>query len=45
MSGQALGPTQLPVQWVPGPVYWGVKWQEYAEIKNGGAIPPLPCIS
>jgi hypothetical protein len=46
MSGPALGPTQPPIQWVPV-----VKRQECeadhsppssAEVKNGGALPPLP---
>jgi hypothetical protein len=46
VSRLALGPTQPSIQWVPG-----VKWQgreadhsppSNAEVKNGGAIPPLP---
>jgi hypothetical protein len=46
-----LGPTQPPIQWVPGAPSPGVKRQECeaghsppasAEFKNGGAIPPLP---
>jgi hypothetical protein len=42
-SGLGLVPTQLPIKCVPG-----VKRQEReighcsAEVKNGGAIPPLP---
>jgi hypothetical protein len=46
----ALGPTQPPVQWVLGALSSGVMWVGYeadyspssAEIKNGGAISPLP---
>jgi hypothetical protein len=50
----ALGPTQLPVQWVPGAVSQGVMWLEHeadhslpssAGMKNGGAIPPLSHLS
>jgi hypothetical protein len=46
-----LGPTKSPVQWVPGDVSLGVKRQGHeaersppcsAEVKNSGAIPPLP---
>jgi hypothetical protein len=28
VSGTALGPTQPPIQWVPGALSLGVKWQE-----------------
>jgi hypothetical protein len=28
-SRPVLGPTQLPIQWVPGAVFLGVKWQEH----------------
>jgi hypothetical protein len=51
MSGLALGPNQPPIQWVPGVISLGVKQlgceadhspPSSAEIKNGGAIPPLP---
>jgi hypothetical protein len=46
-----LKPTQPPVQWVPGAVSLRVKRQmrqadhsppASVEVKNGGAIPPLP---
>jgi hypothetical protein len=45
-----LGPTQPPIQWVPGAVSLGVKWPgreadhsppSSAEVKMRGAIPPL----
>jgi hypothetical protein len=48
-SRPALGPTQTPIQWVPG-----MKGQSReaghltpssAEIKNGGALHPLPNMS
>jgi hypothetical protein len=51
VSRPALGPTQPPIQWVPGALSPGLKWQEReadrslpsnAEVKNGGAISPLP---
>jgi hypothetical protein len=47
----ALGPTQPPILWVLGALSAGVKWQgcegghsppSNAELKNSGAIPPLP---
>jgi hypothetical protein len=50
----SLGPTQPPIQWVPGAVFLGVKRPDReadhsppssAEVKNGGAIPPFPDIS
>jgi hypothetical protein len=50
-SRPALGPTQLPTQWMPGTLSLGVKRQgcepdhpppPSADVKNGGAIPPLP---
>jgi hypothetical protein len=53
-SRPALGPTQPPTQWVPGAVSPGVKPQgpeannsapSNAEVKNDGAIPPLPNMS
>jgi hypothetical protein len=53
-SRPALGPTQPPIQRVPGAFSLGVKrqWREadqssssIAEVKNGGAIPPLPHMS
>jgi hypothetical protein len=46
-----MGPTQPPIQWVPGTISLGIKLPgreaDYsppasAEVKNGGAIPPLP---
>jgi hypothetical protein len=49
-SRPAVGPTQPPIQWVPGALSPGVKrkWREADhsppssdEAKNGGAIPPL----
>jgi hypothetical protein len=53
-SRSALGPTQPPIQWVPGAASSGVKRQGReadhsppcsAEVKNGGAIHPLPHMS
>jgi hypothetical protein len=50
-SRPTLGPTQPPIQWVPGALSRLVKRQgreaDYsppssAEVKNVGAIPPLP---
>jgi hypothetical protein len=50
-SRSALGPTQSPIQRITGPVSPGETHPEReadhsppssAEIKNGGAIPPLP---
>jgi hypothetical protein len=50
-SRPALGPTQPPIQWVPGELSPGVKRlrregdhspPSSVQIKNGGAIPPLP---
>jgi hypothetical protein len=50
-SRPALGPTQPPIEWVPGAISPGVKGPgretdhsppSSADVKNGGAIPPLP---
>jgi hypothetical protein len=50
-SSHVLGPSQSPIQWIPWALSPGVKlsWRETvhrleasAEIKNRGAIPPLP---
>lgn len=47
----ALGPTQLPIEWVPGTVSLGVKWQEQgydhtspsnADIKNDWRCTSIP---
>jgi hypothetical protein len=52
-SKSALGPTQPPLQWVPGAIFPGVKRpglqadnlpSSRAEVKNVGAIHPLPHI-
>jgi hypothetical protein len=49
-SRLALGPTHLPIQWVPRAISLGVKWLEHeadhsppscTEVKNGGAVHPL----
>jgi hypothetical protein len=43
-STPALGPTQPPIQWVPGVKSGretGLSPPSSAEVKNGGAIPPL----
>jgi hypothetical protein len=46
-----MGPTQLPIQWVPVALCVGLKRPECevahsppssAEVKNGGVVPPLP---
>jgi hypothetical protein len=53
-SRPALGPTQPPTQWVPEALSPGVKRlgleadhspSSNVEVKNGGAIPPLPHMS
>jgi hypothetical protein len=53
-SRKSLRPTKPPIQWAQGVLSPGVKRQEReaehsppsnAEIKNGGAIPPLPRMS
>jgi hypothetical protein len=50
-SDAALGPTQPPIQWLPRIISPGVKRHEHeanystqysTEVKNGGAITPLP---
>jgi hypothetical protein len=47
----SFGPTQPPIQWVPGSLSQGVKRLGHktdhsppsnVEVKNGGAIPSLP---
>jgi hypothetical protein len=49
-----LGPTQPPIQWIPGALSPGVKRQGHeadhsppasAEVENGGAITPHPHMS
>jgi hypothetical protein len=49
----ALGPAQLPIQWIWGLLSQGVKWlgreadnspPSHAKIKNGGVILPLPLV-
>jgi hypothetical protein len=51
LSGWAVGYMHPPIQWVLGVLSHGIKWPGHeadhsrssgAEIKNGGAIPPLP---
>jgi hypothetical protein len=51
VSRPALGPTQPPIQWIPGNLFPGLKRGERetdhslpssAEVKNVGAIPQLP---
>jgi hypothetical protein len=51
VSRPALGPTQPPIQWVPGALTPGVKRPgseadhsppSSTEFKMGGTIPPLP---
>jgi hypothetical protein len=53
-SRSALGPTQPPIQLVPGAISPGVKQPgrkadhsppSSAEVNNGGDIPPLPHMS
>jgi hypothetical protein len=53
-SRPARGPTQHPILWAPGALSPEVKRpgreadhspQSSAEVKNGGAIPPLPNMS
>jgi hypothetical protein len=50
-SRPALGPTQLPIQWIPGALSPGIQRQgreagysppSSAEVKNVGDTPPLP---
>jgi hypothetical protein len=52
-STLAMGPTQPPIQWLPGAVSPGVNRQgreadnsrpSSVEVKNGRAVPPLPHI-
>jgi hypothetical protein len=47
-SRHALGPTEPPIQWLPG-VKWSEREADHSpssdEVKNGGAIPPLPHVS
>jgi hypothetical protein len=45
VSKPALRPTEPPIPWVPGVLSTGTKWQKgeaSADVKDGGAIPPLP---
>jgi hypothetical protein len=53
-SRPALGPTQPPIQWEPKSISLGIKRSGHetdflppsnVEVKNGGAVPPLPNIS
>jgi hypothetical protein len=50
----AQGPTKPPIKWVMGALSLGVMRQGHeadhsppccAEVKNGGVVPPLPCMS
>jgi hypothetical protein len=54
VSRLTLGPTQPPIQWLPGALSPWIKWQgrdanlsppSSADVKKGGAIPPLPHMS
>jgi hypothetical protein len=50
LSSTALGQTLLPIQWVPGEGKRKGREADHsppssAEVKNGGAIPPLPHMS
>jgi hypothetical protein len=51
VSISAVGPTQPPIQWVPGTLSLGLKWlgreadlspPSNAEVRNAWNIPPLP---
>jgi hypothetical protein len=51
ISRPAVGPTQPPIQWVPGPIFPAVKRRKRGadhslpsstEVKNGGAIDTSP---
>jgi hypothetical protein len=53
-SVRTLGPTQLPIKWLPGDLSPGIKrpgcedghsLPSSAEGENGGATPPLPVMS
>jgi hypothetical protein len=54
VSRLALRPTQSPIQWVPRVIFLGMKQKgreadhsppSSADVKNGGAILPLPRMS
>jgi hypothetical protein len=54
MSRSTLGPTQSPIQWIPGALFPGVKRRRRetdhstvssADVKNGGVMSPLPYMS